>query len=54
VHRGNPAVLSLRRYSETGASEKVQLEADRKWFPIAAARRPRLKAIVYVVAVAAC
>jgi hypothetical protein len=38
-----------RRFGETGASEKVQLEADRKWFPIAAARWPKLKAIVYVV-----
>ncbi|MEV4604956.1 recombinase family protein, partial [Amycolatopsis sp. NPDC049253] len=38
-----------RRYGETGANEKVQLEADRKWFPIAPARWPRLKAIVYVV-----
>ncbi|MET7996821.1 recombinase family protein [Amycolatopsis sp. NPDC005232] len=38
-----------RRYGETGAGEKVQLEADRKWFPIAPARWPRLKAIVYVV-----
>ncbi|MEV0070941.1 recombinase family protein [Amycolatopsis sp. NPDC050768] len=38
-----------RRYGETGASEKVQLEADRKWFPIAPARWPQLKAIVYVV-----
>jgi DNA invertase Pin-like site-specific DNA recombinase len=38
-----------RRYGETGASEKVQLDADRKWFPIAPARWPRLKAIVYVV-----
>lgn len=38
-----------RRYGETGAGEKVQLEADRKWFPIAMARRSRLKAIVYVV-----
>jgi hypothetical protein len=37
-----------RRYGETGASEKVQLDADRKWFPIAPARWPRLKAIVYV------
>jgi hypothetical protein len=27
----------------------VQLDADRKWFPIAADRWPRLKAIVYVV-----
>ncbi|MEV8607928.1 helix-turn-helix domain-containing protein [Amycolatopsis sp. NPDC051373] len=38
-----------RRYGEIGASEKVQLEADRKWFPIAPARWPRLKPIVYVV-----
>lgn len=38
-----------RRYGETGASERVQREADRKWFPIAPARRERLKAIVYVV-----
>ena len=27
----------------------MQLDADRKWFPIAADRWPRLKAIVYVV-----
>ncbi|WP_432855141.1 hypothetical protein ACQPXB_21740 [Amycolatopsis sp. CA-161197] len=27
----------------------MQLEADRKWFPISPARWPRLKAIVYVV-----
>ncbi len=38
-----------RRYGETNAGEAAQLEADRKWFPIAAARRRRLKAIVYVV-----
>ncbi|QRP49084.1 hypothetical protein [Amycolatopsis sp. FDAARGOS 1241] len=38
-----------RRYGEAGAGEKVQLEADHKWFPIAPARWPRLKAIVYVV-----
>lgn len=38
-----------RRDGETGAGEKVQLEADRKRFPIAATRRPRLKAMVYVV-----
>ncbi len=37
-----------RRYGETGAAEKFQLEADRKWFPIAPARRPRLRAMVYV------
>jgi hypothetical protein len=50
VRRDNPGILSLCRYGETGTSEKVQLEDDRTWFPIAAARRPRLKASVYVVA----
>lgn len=34
----------------TGASEAVQFGADRRWFPIGAARRPHLKAVVYVVA----
>ena len=38
-----------RRYGETGQSEKVQLEADRKWWPVAPARQTRLKGIVYVV-----
>jgi DNA invertase Pin-like site-specific DNA recombinase len=38
-----------RRYGETGQSEKVQMEADRKWWPVAPARQPRLKGIVYVV-----
>ncbi|MEV6904298.1 recombinase family protein [Amycolatopsis sp. NPDC051372] len=38
-----------RRYVEAGVGEKVQLEADRKWSPFAAARWPRLQAIVYVV-----
>ncbi|MFE7802529.1 hypothetical protein [Nocardia sp. NPDC057440] len=38
-----------RRYGETNASEKVQLEADRKWWPIADARRRHLKAIAYYV-----
>src|SRR5207245_1726625 len=28
-----------RRYGETGASEAVQLDADRKWWNIAPARR---------------
>lgn len=37
-----------RRYGETGAGERAQLEADRKWFPIAPARRHRLRAMVYV------
>jgi len=38
-----------RRYGETGQDERVQLEADRKWWPVATARQPRLKGIVYVV-----
>lgn len=38
-----------RRYGETGRSEKVQREADSKWWPIAPARRSRVKGIVYVV-----
>lgn len=38
-----------RRYGETGGSEKAQYEADRRWFPIAEQRWPRLKAVVYVV-----
>ncbi|WP_067722941.1 recombinase family protein [Nocardia yamanashiensis] len=38
-----------RRYGETRASEAVQLEADRKWWPIADARRKHVKALVYVV-----
>jgi hypothetical protein len=38
-----------RRYGETGQSEKVQLEADRKWWNVAPARAPRLKGVVYVV-----
>jgi hypothetical protein len=37
-----------RRYGETGQSEKVQLDADRKWWPIAPARRPHVKGFVYV------
>ena len=40
---------SNRRYGETGQSEKVQLEADRKWWPVAAARQARLKGMVFVV-----
>ena len=38
-----------RRYGETGQSERTQLEADRKWWPVAPARQPRLKGLVYVV-----
>ena len=37
-----------RRYGETGQSEAVQLEADRKWWPIAPARQPKVKGFVYV------
>jgi hypothetical protein len=38
-----------RRYGETSASETVQLDADRKWWPIHPIHRPHLKGIVYVV-----
>jgi hypothetical protein len=38
-----------RRNGQTGRSERVQLEADRKWWPIAPARRPRVQGLVYVV-----
>jgi DNA invertase Pin-like site-specific DNA recombinase len=40
---------SNRRFGETGQTEAVQMEADRKWWPVAPARQPRLKGIVYVV-----
>lgn len=39
---------SNRRLGETGQGGDVQLEADRKWWPVAPARRPKVKAIVYV------
>ncbi|HEY9525239.1 MAG TPA: hypothetical protein VIR33_18515 [Thermopolyspora sp.] len=39
---------SNRRLGETGASEQVQRDTDRKWWPIAAGRRSHVKAIVYV------
>lgn len=38
-----------RRYGETGQGERVQLEADRKWWPVAPVREHRLKGVVYVV-----
>jgi Helix-turn-helix domain of resolvase len=37
-----------RRYGETGRSEAVQLEADRKWWLIGPARQPKVKGFVYV------
>jgi DNA invertase Pin-like site-specific DNA recombinase len=37
-----------RRYGETGQNEKVQRDADSKWWPIAPARQPRVKGFVYV------
>ena len=40
--------VTRRRYGETGQSEAVQLEADRKWWLIAPARKPRLKGFVFV------
>ncbi|WP_433603723.1 recombinase family protein (plasmid) [Nocardia sp. CA-135953] len=52
VYRGSKTKVDPdgnRRYGETHASERVQLEADRKWFPMADARRRHLKAVVYVV-----
>ena len=38
-----------RRYGETGQSERVQLDADRKWWNIAPSRQARLKGMAYVV-----
>lgn len=52
VYRSSRAKLNPdtnRRYGETGRSEKVQHEADRRWWPIAASRRSKLRAVVYVV-----
>ena len=37
-----------RRYGETGQSEAVQLEADRKWWHISPQRQGSLKGFVYV------
>ena len=37
-----------RRYGETGAPESQQIDADRKWWNIAADRRRRLRAMIYV------
>ncbi|MFF1353320.1 caspase domain-containing protein [Streptomyces sp. NPDC058297] len=38
-----------RPYGETGEGEEVQLESDRKWWPIARSRFPGLRALVFVV-----
>jgi hypothetical protein len=38
-----------RRLGETGQKEEVQREADRKWWPIAEQRWPRVEGFVYVV-----
>ncbi|MGH3190679.1 MAG: recombinase family protein [Streptosporangiaceae bacterium] len=38
-----------RRFGETGASERVQLDADRKWWNVAPALEPRLKGLIFVV-----
>lgn len=38
-----------RRYGETAAGERVQHEADRKWWNISEIRRKHLRAMVYVV-----
>jgi DNA invertase Pin-like site-specific DNA recombinase len=38
-----------RRFGETGASERVQLDADRKWWNVAPALEPRLKGVIFVV-----
>ena len=37
-----------RRYGETGQSEAIQLEADRKWWLVGPGRRPKLKGFVFV------
>lgn len=39
-----------QRYGETGADESVQLEADRKWWPIGRDREARVRAVVDGVA----
>ncbi|MHC5264214.1 caspase family protein [Streptomyces sp. UC4497] len=38
-----------RPYGETGGGEELQLDADRKWWPIARWRLPALRALVFVV-----
>lgn len=51
VYRNSKAEVdpdTNRRCRETGQSEAVQLDADRKWWPIASTRRRKLEASVYV------
>lgn len=52
VYRGKTTKTDAgnRRLGETDAGEQVQLDIDRKWWPIAPGRRPHLKAIVYIAA----
>lgn len=38
-----------RPYGETGQNEAAQLDADRKYWPVASMKKPRLRAIVYIV-----
>jgi DNA invertase Pin-like site-specific DNA recombinase len=47
--RGKLDPDTSRRYGETGQGEVAQLEADRKWWPVAPARQARLRGIAYVV-----
>jgi hypothetical protein len=47
-HHKTKTDASNRRLGETGQTEQIQLEADRKWWPIAPAHRHRVKAIMYV------
>jgi len=38
-----------RRFGETGARQRVQFDADRKWWNVAPAFQPRLKGVIFVV-----
>jgi hypothetical protein len=37
-----------RRFGETGQGESVQLEADRMYYPVSAARQAGLRGVVYI------